>query len=73
MERYPVLDFILRYGKAASIGVALLAAFVVAGMGWQALGWVAVGLAVIAGVIVFVLAKSYVEIVTIITEMLVPH
>lgn len=73
MERYPVLDFILRYGKLASIGVALLAALVVVGLGWQALGWIAVGLAMIAGVVVFVLAKSYVEIVTIITEMLVPR
>jgi hypothetical protein len=73
MERYPVLDLILRYGKTASIGVGLLAAVVVAGLGWPALGWIAVGLAAIAGIVVFVLAKSYVEIVTIITEMLVPR
>jgi hypothetical protein len=73
MERYPVLNFILRYGKTASIAAALLAALVVAGLAWPALGWIAIGLAVIAGLVVFVLAKSYVEIVTIITDMLVPR
>lgn len=73
MERYPVLNFILRYGKVASVAAAILAAVAIAGLGWQALGWLAIVLAIVAGAVVFVLAKSYVEIVTIITEMLVPR
>lgn len=73
MERYPVLNFILRYGKVASVAAAILAAVAIAGLGWQVLGWLAIVLAIVAGAVVFVLAKSYVEIVTIITEMLVPR
>jgi hypothetical protein len=73
MERYPVLDLILRYGKIGSLAAAILAAALVAGLGWAALGWIAIVLALIVGAVVFILAKSYVEIVTIITEMLVPR
>lgn len=73
MERYPTLALILRYGGVGSSLLALLAAAVTIAAGYDALGpyIFAIG-AVIAGV-VWLLARSYVELVTIVTEMLVPR
>jgi hypothetical protein len=73
MERFPLLSLTLRYGAAGSILAALLAVAIVAAAAWPALGPLAVVLGVLAGVVVYVLARSYVELVTIVTEMLVPR
>ena len=73
MERFPVLDLILRYGTAASVVLGVIGAALVLFLAWNALAWIAVPLAILIGGLVFVLGKSYVEIVTIVTEMLVPR
>lgn len=73
MERYPILALILRYGGVGSSLLALLAAATAIAAGYDALGAYVYPIgAVIAGV-VWVLARSYVELVTIVTEMLVPR
>ena len=72
MQKYPVIDFLLRHGHRFAIAVALLPAIAgicLASAGW---GWpVAVG-GVLAGAILYVLAKSYVELVALIADMLLP-
>jgi len=73
MERFPVLDLILRYGAAASVVLALVGAALVLLLAWPVMAWIAAPVALLAGAVIFVLGKSYVEIVTIVTEMLVPR
>ncbi|HZQ59943.1 MAG TPA: hypothetical protein VFC24_01265 [Casimicrobiaceae bacterium] len=73
MERFPILDLILRYGTPASVVLGVIGAALVLLLAWTALAWIALPLALFAGGLVFVLGKSYVEIVTIVTEMLVPR
>lgn len=73
MERYPVLAFIVRHGNVASAALALAFAALAIAAGWASLGWIAVAAGVLGGAVIAVLGKSYVEIVTILTEMLVPR
>lgn len=73
MERYPVLALILRFGTIGAATLALVGGLLVTALAWTAFGWIAIPLALFIAALVFVIAKSYVEIVTIITEMLVPR
>jgi hypothetical protein len=73
MDRYPVLGWIVRFG---TVGTALLAAFaaiVIVVLAWAAHGMLAVVIAVVVAAVILVVGRSYVEIVTILTEMLVPR
>jgi hypothetical protein len=73
MERFPLLSLTLRHGAAGSILAALLAAAIVVAAAWPALGPLGIVLGALAGLVIYVLARSYVELVTIVTEMLVPR
>jgi hypothetical protein len=73
LERFPALDFILRYGTVGSILIALAAAVAVSWGLWSSLAWGAAIAAVAAGAIVLLVCKAFVELVTLITEMLVPR
>lgn len=73
MERYPILALILRYGTVGAAGLGVLTALLAGFLAWAPLGGLGLVVGAVAGAVVFVLGKSYVEIVTIITEMLVPH
>jgi hypothetical protein len=72
MKDYPMLQLIMRFG---SIAAALLAAIVVAAAIWAAVAtgnwlWAAAG--VVAAGAGYCLAVSYVELVRLITDMLLP-
>lgn len=72
MPKYPVIDLLLRHGHWFAIAVALLPA--AGGIYLAYAGWAwpfAVGGA-LAGGILYVLAKSYVELVALIADMLLP-
>jgi hypothetical protein len=73
MQKYPVLALILRFGGVGAIALAVICGLLIVALGWAALGWFAIVLAILGAGLVFLIAKSYVEIVTIITEMLVPQ
>lgn len=73
MERFPALDLILRYGTVGSILFALAAAVAVAWGLWSSLAWAAVIASLVTGAIVLLVCKAFVELVTLITEMLVPR
>ncbi len=69
MHRFATLRLIMRFG---AIGCPALALVVGMGLGillWGSLGWLALPLAVLAGGFAYLLARSYVEIITIVMEM----
>lgn len=72
MTDYPTLKFLEKYGGWLAIGVALAA--VLAGLIALLLGaspwWLLAG-AILGGVL-FVLARSYVELIRLMTDMLLP-
>jgi hypothetical protein len=70
---YPAVAFLVRHGRllAIVIGVVLALAGTVAtllGFGWA---WAPVGFA--AGILIWLLLQSYVEVLTIISETLLPQ
>ena len=73
MENYPIISLLHRHGTTLAAVFALcmplgaLALFL-AGMAWPVLP-----IGVFAGVVVYVLARSYVELIHIITETLMPR
>lgn len=73
MNKYPVLAFIVKYGTPAAAAAAVVAFLLIAWLAWPFAGVVAVLVALFVAAILFVIAKSYVELVTIITDMLLPQ
>jgi hypothetical protein len=73
MERFPVLDLILRFGNPAAVVLALAGGALTLIVTWALIGWFAILAAAVVAGLIFVVAKSYVELVTLITEMLVPR
>ena len=73
MERFPALGLIVRFGALGAAGLAIGCALLLALLLWPL--WAAASLvaASLAGAIVYLLAKSFVELVIILTEMLVPR
>ena len=72
MPNYPVINFLVRHGNRFAVAVALIP--VVAGLAMAYTGWgwpCAVG-GIVAGAVLYVIAKSYVELVAIIADMLLP-
>lgn len=68
-----MLGLILRVGKAGAAALAILAGALTCYLAWTALGALAPVAGLAAGALVYILGRSYVGIVTIITEMLVLH
>jgi hypothetical protein len=69
VERFPALRMILRFGRAGAGVLALVVTVSVIARSWGGLGWPSLIEAPFVFVFVYFLAKSYVEIVQIITEM----
>lgn len=73
MERFPALDLVVRFGGPGAILLAVaVAAAALAGL-WPVVGWIAAPVALAIGALAYLISKSAVEIVTIVTEMLVPR
>lgn len=73
MERFPALGLIVRHGALGAALLALGCAAFLSVLLWQVWGAGALFVGVIAGGVVYLLAKSFVELVVILTEMLVPR
>jgi hypothetical protein len=71
MDRFPALRLIRRYGRIGSAIFALLAAAVCVWALWGTIGAWALLATPFVLVVAYYLAKSYVEIVQIVTEMVV--
>jgi hypothetical protein len=70
--RYPALKFVMAYGTATVAIVALAILFATFFLALPAFGWPAVPLGCAVAALLFIFGKSYVELVKIITEMMVP-
>jgi hypothetical protein len=73
MEKYPVLALIVRYGTPIAVALAVVAAILVLWIGFPLIGWASAVLAIVAGGVLLLVALSYVELVRLITEMLLPQ
>lgn len=69
MERFPALRLILKLGRAGAALVAVLVTALALYLLWGSLGWASLAAAPFVLAVSYFLAKSYVEIVQIITEM----
>ena len=69
MERFPALRLILRLGRGGAAITALFVTVAALALVWNALGWLSLIGAPPVFAVSYFLAKSYVEIVQIITEM----
>ena len=72
MNDYPMLYFLMRWGRLAA---AVLALMVVVAGGWAAVGtgqWVWAVAGAVAAAVGYCLALSYVELVKVIVDMLLP-
>lgn len=73
MERFPALGLIVRYGALVAALLAVGCAALLSVLLWQIWGAGGVVVGIAAGGVVYLLAKSFVELVIILTEMLVPR
>ena len=73
MENYPVIHLLTRHGQllAALLGAAMPAAALLLFL--TGLSWPVLPIGAFAGAVVYVLARSYVELIHIITETLMPR
>lgn len=72
MERYPMLSLVVRYGAIGSYVLAVVAALAtLLGTSSSALWVTAVATALVA-LVTFVIVRSCVELVMLVTDMLVP-
>ena len=72
MTQYPTVQFLVRHGLATTIAVSLLP--IVAGMALALSGahWGFGAAGLVAGAVTGIIVKSYVELVAIIADMLLP-
>lgn len=73
MEKYPTLDLIVRFGRPAAVVLGALVFALVLWLLLPALGWIALAPAALAGGLVFVVVRSYAELVLLVTDMLLPR
>lgn len=69
MGRFPALRLILQYGRVGAIVLAVLVALGAGGVLWASIGWPSVVIAPVIGAFAYLIAKSYVEIIQIVIEM----
>ena len=73
MEQYPTIKLIIERGNLLALAIAVLplcaAIAAIAGMPWQ---WLALAAGVVAAMVVYLLLKSYVELVRVMADMLIP-
>jgi uncharacterized membrane protein len=72
MPNYPVINFLVRHGHRFAIAVALLPAAAGLCLASAGAGWPYGAGGLVAGAILYVVMKSYVELVAIIADMLLP-
>lgn len=73
MDNYPTLRLIKRHGRLGAIVISLAAGCLIALLAWTSIGmWALLG-ALVGGSLTFVIVASYVELVMLILEMLLPQ
>ena len=72
MPNYPIINFLVRHGHRFAIGVALLPVAAGFCLAYAGGGWPYGAGGLVTGAILYVIMKSYVELVAIIADMLLP-
>ncbi len=72
METYPAIAFILRYGNGLAIAVALLVPLAALLMVVNGASWLVLLGGFVAGVVAWGLLKSYVELIRVVADTLIP-
>lgn len=72
MEQYPTVSLILRHGKALATGLAALIPLVALAMVLNGWSWLVLPAGLVLGGVAFGLLMSYVEIIRIIADTLLP-
>jgi len=73
MNQYPMVHLLVRHGRRMADAAALampIGALILVGYGWS---WSVLIVGMLFGVVVFVVARSFVEIVEIIADTLLPR
>lgn len=73
MDKYPALDLVIRFGAAGGLALSIALAVLLGILLAPALGLLAWPVGAGAGALIFLICKSFVEIATIVCEMLVPR
>ena len=69
-DPYFAIRLIRRHGEVGAVVVAILAAAGAGCLLWSTIGWPAVPVAVVLGGLVFIIARSYIELVSMVFEKL---
>jgi hypothetical protein len=72
MNSYPIINFLVRFGKWVAIVLAVLPLLVGLYLAATGAGWLMLPGGIVVGAIVYVVVKSYVELVCLIADMLLP-
>lgn len=73
MEKFLLLRLTVRFGVPAAVILAFACSIITFWILFYSITWVAIAPAVFAGLLVFAAAKSYVELIVLITDMLLPR
>lgn len=73
LARFPILYALVRYGKSGGAVLAVMIGLLVVSLGWNAMGWFAIPLAAAVAALVLVVILGCVEMVTMVTELLMPE
>jgi hypothetical protein len=73
MEKFPILKLIVRFGAPISLLVGIIVAAVAILAAWTLLGYASVIVGLALGVLSIGAMKSYVELIVLITDMLLPQ
>ena len=73
MDQYPTIKLIVERGNALAVAIALLplcaAVAAIAGIPWH---WLVLAAGVVGAAVAYLLLKSYVELVRVMADMLIP-
>ena len=72
MNAYPAVGFLVRFGIYLAVGLSLVPLFAAVGLAIAGYWWLA-AFALCAAPVLFLFLKSYVELVALISDMLIPR
>jgi fumarate reductase flavoprotein subunit len=73
LARFPILNMVVRHGRAIGLMAGLAIGAIVMALGWSVLSWYVVPIALVVAVIAFVVVLGVAELVTLVTEFLMPE
>lgn len=68
-DSFVAIKLILRFGTVGAVVLAILIGLGALGSLWSTLGWFSIGVALLVAALVLLIGKSYVELVSIVFQM----